>query len=148
MLRTLAPGGRTDHVRRPFAGIAGYAPYGITTAELEARFDENVALVDATRVRKLVGTTHKVLPQLVDEGLQFDLIYVDASHTALDVLADVALSWRLLREGGVMIFDDYGAIPPGEDPLQHPAPAIDAFLSLVSAEVVSNARQLSVRKTG
>src|SRR5438445_13196509 len=41
MLRTLAPGGRTDHVRRPFAGIAGYAPYGITTAELEARFDEN-----------------------------------------------------------------------------------------------------------
>jgi predicted O-methyltransferase YrrM len=130
-----------------FAGIAGYEAYGIATSELERRFDENVALVDASRVRKLVGTTHEILPRLVQEGQPFELVYVDASHAALDVLADVALSWQLLAPGGVMIFDDYGPTPPAEDPLQHPAPAIDAFLKVVRVEVVSNSRQLIVRKT-
>jgi hypothetical protein len=129
-----------------FAGIEGYAPYGIDASGLERRFDENVALVDESRVRKLVGTTHALLPQLVAEEQRYDVIYVDASHTALDVLADIALAWQLLAQGGVMIFDDYGAAPPGEDPLQYPKPAIDAFLGIVDAEPVSDARQLSVRK--
>jgi len=129
-----------------FAGIAGYTPYGIATDDLERRFDKNVALVDASRVRKLVGTTHALLPRLVEEEQLYDLVYVDASHTALDVLADVALAWQLLARGGVMIFDDYGGAPPGEDPLDYPKPAIDAFVELVQAEVISNAKQLSVSK--
>jgi Methyltransferase domain len=129
-----------------FAGIEGYTPYGIETSGLDERFDANVALIDASRVRKLVGTTHALLPQLVAEQEGYDLIYVDASHTALDVLADVALAWQLLVDGGVMIFDDYGAAPPGEDPLLYPKPAIDAFVRLVAPELVSDARQLAVRK--
>lgn len=133
-----------------FAGIAGYEAYGIETTELERRFDGNVALVDAARVRKLVGTTHRLLPELVDQAEQFDLIYVDASHTALDVLADVALAWQLLASGGVMIFDDYGGAPTGEDPLEYPRPAIDAFLTLVAGryDELDRTRQLIARKTG
>jgi SAM-dependent methyltransferase len=132
-----------------FAGLTAYEAYGIATAELEETFDHNVALVDGSRVRKLVGRTQQVLPALVDEGVEFDLIYVDASHTAFDVLVDVALAWQMLASGGIAIFDDYGEIPPGEDPLEHPAPAIDAFLQLVSGryEVVDNERQLIVRRT-
>jgi predicted O-methyltransferase YrrM len=131
-----------------FAGLSSYEAYGIAT-ELEDAFDHNVALVDGTRVRKIVGKTQHVLPTLVDEEQAFDLIYVDASHTALDVLVDVVLAWQLLLPSGVAIFDDYGPIPDGEDPLAHPTPAIDAFLQLVRGryEIVDQHRQLIVRKT-
>ena len=37
----------------------------------------------------------------------FDLVYVDGSHLAADVLQDAVLSFRLLRSGGLLIFDDY-----------------------------------------
>jgi predicted O-methyltransferase YrrM len=132
-----------------FVGLPEYRAYGIAAARMEDAFDRNVALVDASRVRKLVGHTRRVLPELVDGERRFDLVYVDASHRALDVLVDVALVWQLLAPGGVTIFDDYGPIPPGEDALDHPTPAIDAFLSVVSGryEVLDDGRQLIVRKT-
>ena len=40
------------------------------------------------------------------DGL-FDLIYIDGSHSAKDVLLDSLLAWRLLRPGGAMVWDDY-----------------------------------------
>jgi len=132
-----------------FTGIPGYRAYGIAT-EIESAFDHNVAIVDAGRTRKLVGETHRVLPGLVAEGEQFDLAYVDASHIAVDVLVDAALAWKLLRPGGIAIFDDYGLVPPGEDPLEHPQPAINAFFDLVKsrADVLGRERQLILRKRG
>ena len=132
-----------------FAGIPEYAAYGIAGSGLEQSFDHNVALVDATRVRKLVGETHSVLPDLLAAGEEFDLVYVDASHRAVDVMVDAALSWKLLAAGGFAIFDDYGEIPAGENALDHPAPAIDAFLGVVAGcyEVVDRRRQLIIRKT-
>ena len=132
-----------------FAGIEGYEAYGITTDTSEA-FDHNVALFDGQRTHKLAGETHSVLPALVDAGDQFDLIYVDASHLAVDVLADAAFAWKLLRPGGVVIFDDYGLVPPGDDPLDHPQPALNAFRELVAsrADILGADRQLMLRKKG
>jgi SAM-dependent methyltransferase len=132
-----------------FAGIPEYAAYGISS-QLEGAFDRNVALVDASRVRKVVGKTHRVLSELADERARFDLVYVDASHHAFDVLADAALAWKLLNDDGIAIFDDYGPLPPEEDPLLYPTPAIDAFLGLIADrhEIVDDRRQLIVRKTG
>lgn len=117
------------------------------TPELEGRFDRNVALVDAARVRKLTGTTHSILPQLVANEERFDFIYVDASHEALDVLADAALAWRLLEPGGLMLFDDY-ALDQG-DPLLTPGIAVDAFHTVVASvsEVVLDRGQFALRKT-
>jgi predicted O-methyltransferase YrrM len=37
----------------------------------------------------------------------FDIIYIDGSHTSADVLEDAFLSWRLLKDGGTLVFDDY-----------------------------------------
>jgi predicted O-methyltransferase YrrM len=73
--------------------------------DLEARFDGNVAPF-AARVTKRKGSSLHVLPQLLDEQQNFDVIYVDGSHFADDVLADGINAWRLLRQGGVLIFDD------------------------------------------
>ena len=72
----------------------------------------------------------------VGEPLEsFDIIYVDGSHTADDVMADAVLSWGLLKEGGIIVFDDYrwngsfftgpGSHLPGE---LLPGMAIDAFI--------------------
>jgi hypothetical protein len=63
----------------------------------------------------------------------FDLIYVDGSHQASDVLTDAIIAFQLLRVGGVMIFDDYlwCMRPTGEeDTLNMPKAAIDSFISL------------------
>ena len=39
----------------------------------------------------------------------FDFIYVDGGHDAGTALADGLLSFRLLRPGGLIVFDDYTA---------------------------------------
>lgn len=73
--------------------------------ELEARFDRNVSSC-ADRLTKRKGSSLSVLPQLIDEQQKFDVIYVDGSHFADDALTDAINAWRLLDQGGVMIFDD------------------------------------------
>jgi predicted O-methyltransferase YrrM len=131
-----------------FAGLQIHQAYGVSTSQLEDTFDRNVALVDASRVRKLVGESRRLLARLLEEGLQYDFIYVDASHRALDVLVDASLSWQLLAPGGFLVFDDYGSVPVGDDPLLRPTVAIDAFRAVVAAEaeLEGEARQLILRK--
>jgi predicted O-methyltransferase YrrM len=80
-------------------------------------------------------SSHQALSRLIAEGReqQFDLIYIDGSHQAPDVLADAILSFKLLRVGGIMIFDDYlweEPLPGGTDPLRNPKLAIDAFVNV------------------
>lgn len=72
---------------------------------VEARFDDNLAPY-ADRLTKRKGRSTEVLPQLLGEQQQFDLVYLDASHFADDVLTDSITSWRMLRPGGMLIFDD------------------------------------------
>ena len=37
---------------------------------------------------------------------KYDIIYIDGSHEARDVLEDAVLAYRLLKIGGLLIFDD------------------------------------------
>lgn len=61
----------------------------------------------------------------------FDFIYIDGSHTAPDVLQDAVLCHPLLKQGGVLIFDDYGwSDPNNPDPTNSPAMAIEFFCSV------------------
>jgi hypothetical protein len=131
-----------------FEGSAEHEGSDTVPAELERIFDENVALVDAARVCKLVGPSAIVLPKLVAERERFDLIYLDGSHLGLDVLVDAALSWQLLAPKGFLVFDDYLWAELGADPLLCPRPAIDAFLALINGkyELLFADRQVAVRK--
>lgn len=52
-------------------------------------------------------------------GIRYDFIYIDADHTAVNVLLDAELSWSLLKKGGIMAFDDYTwgrDLPPSKTP--------------------------------
>jgi hypothetical protein len=106
--------------------------------DYEQTFDANIRAAGAeARITKLVGPSQQRLRPL--EPGTFDIIYVDGSHTADDVLADAVLGWPLLREGGLMIFDDYGwqGRPNGGPlPLELlPSLAIDGFITAYRNEI-------------
>lgn len=108
-------------------------------SEVERRFDRNIKKALATgaqaKVFKLKGFSRDGLLQLLNQGHagSFDLIYIDGSHQAADVLSDSVLAFMLVRVGGVLIWDDYlwSHEPLGQqDSLNMPKPAIDAFVNL------------------
>ena len=129
-------------------------------SDVEARFLHNVA-VAKQRVQHPVelvvhkGYSDQCLYQLLAAGKAgyFDFIYVDGSHQAADVLCDAVLSFRLLKKGGVIAFDDYiGAeeFSYGKDLFLCPKMAIDAFVNIYFRKLtVLNAPlyQLYVQKT-
>jgi predicted O-methyltransferase YrrM len=94
----------------------------------EQRFEHNVCQTGARhRVEKIKGRSQEVLRFL--QSSFYDFIYLDASHIAKDVLEDAVYAWPLLKEGGIMTFDDY-LWPDNPDPLLSPQLAIDAFLKV------------------
>ncbi len=107
---------------------------------IEQRFRHNVGRAIANASRKVDLVVHKgpsdmCLARLLGDGKggHFDLVYIDGSHQAPDVLCDAVLGFRLLRIGGIMVFDDYlwaEPLPGGTDTLRCPKPAIDAFINL------------------
>lgn len=66
---------------------------------------------------------------------KYDFIYIDGSHTTVDVLTDAVLSFPLLKVGGVMIFDDF-LWTVYEDPLLCPRIGIEAFLNCFQRKYV------------
>jgi predicted O-methyltransferase YrrM len=113
--------------------------------EYAERFDRNLAGYGA-RLRKISGNSTKALGILREENAVFDFIYVDGSHRRDDVMIDCLGAWRLLREGGVMLMDDYNWLP-GHPDAERVAPAVDAFLAWhPDAEVILKADQVVVRK--
>jgi predicted O-methyltransferase YrrM len=111
--------------------------------EVEIRFHHNTQLAIKSVPKKASLFTHKAysdaaLVKLLANGKKnyFDLIYIDGSHQAPDVLFDAVASFKLLRLDGIMVFDDYlwaeelPAHPDLIDPLRCPKPAIDSFINL------------------
>lgn len=74
----------------------------------------------------------------------YDLIYIDGDHHARNVLEDAVLCFRLLKVGGIMVFDDYG-VPETTD---LPRVGVDAFLSAYgpSVAVLHTGYQLILKK--
>ena len=77
----------------------------------------------------------------------YDIVYIDGSHTAPDVILDASLSWDLLKKSGIMIFDDY--MWEWERPPQdRPKIAIEAFLRIFKKElqVIHQEYQILIKK--
>ncbi len=75
------------------------------------------------------GKSQDILPTLKENS--FDFIFVDGSHFKKDVAADAELSHKLLKSGGIIIFDDYewGTDKPNIDRNCLPHDAIAEFLN-------------------
>ena len=126
---------------------------------VELRFKHNIKLAKQSVTHSVNLQVHKknsdvALSNLLASGHinTFDLVYIDGSHQAPDVLCDAVLGFRLLRSGGLMIFDDYfwqENLPEGVDLLRCPKPAIDSFTNLYCRKLNilgASAHQLFVQK--
>ena len=118
---------------------------GVNMSAVEKRFHLNIGRA-VVKVKNPVNVVlHKsfsdvALSKLIAEGKRgyFDFIYIDGSHQAPDVLCDALLAFRLLRNNGVMAFDDYlwqEQLSSGVDPIRCPKPAIDAFTNIYCRKI-------------
>ena len=139
-----------------------HQPGGMVEADMavvELRFKHNINLAKQSVNHPVNIRVHKensdiALSNLIASGHvnTFDLIYIDGSHQAADVLCDAVLSFRLLRNGGIMIFDDYfwqENLREGIDLLRCPKPAIDSFTNLYCRQLsilFASSHQLFVQK--
>jgi predicted O-methyltransferase YrrM len=99
----------------------------------QASFRQNIlAARSPEKVRLEIGRSQNLLRLYPANA--FDFVYVDGSHETVDVLEDAVLSFRLLRRGGIMGFDDFKwkdqAFPDAT-----PKRAINAFLSIYGRKI-------------
>lgn len=99
---------------------------------------ENVIKVKMTSIEFLTTAEDKEY---------YDFIYIDGDHTADAVFKDASLSWRALKPGGIMAFDDYQWEPQLPMHLR-PQPAIDLFLTLMKdhIDLIRTGPQIWIRK--
>lgn len=91
-------------------------------------------------------TSYDALSWLIQDApgdpANFDFIYIDGDHDPATTLTDAAMAWGLLRQGGVMLFDDY------EYPEEPTKVGIQGFLQgfVGKYDLVLQNYQLAVRK--
>ena len=111
-----------------FQGSPEHERLGLDVTDIYGRFCRNVQ-PHWRKVQVLRGLSQEVLR---DDRLapgSFHFAYIDGSHRAREVLEDTVLAFRLLRTGGLLIFDDYGWEDAPEE-TERPRLGIDAFLSV------------------
>ena len=123
-----------------FEGSPEHYAAGLQVGEIKMRFMKNTAAFgDRVTVRQ--GHSSRMLFGLEPEF--FDCIYVDGSHTEIDTLTDLVMSFNLLRPGGALLIDDFDQPAfPGVKA------AVDAFAKAYSSrlEVVHVAYQVHLLK--
>ena len=125
-----------------FMGSPEHEGLGVSVDGLFERFKNNVEPYKQ-KVHIFPGSSYLMLRSLPLRA--FDFVYIDGSHHSANVLEDAVLSWRNLKKGGMMAFDDYlwtfHTNRYSEDPkpvhdseedllLNEPKIAIDAFLKI------------------
>tara|TARA_B100001123_G_C15286548_1_gene1015830 strand:+ start:1969 stop:2235 length:267 start_codon:yes stop_codon:yes gene_type:complete len=78
----------------------------------------------------------------------FDLIYIDASHDARNVICDAILSFKALKVDGYMVFDDYEWKKMPHD-YQRPKVAVNSFIHMFrdNVKVTHKGYKMIVQKT-
>jgi predicted O-methyltransferase YrrM len=114
-----------------------------------SNYKENKVIISRKRSDKfLLEMTNMNQSLVCNNCLLFDIIFIDASHDSRDVIMDSILSWRLLKVGGVLIWDDYiwEKMPKLNE---RPKMAIDSFLMMFEGnyKILSKTTQLIVQKT-
>jgi predicted O-methyltransferase YrrM len=82
------------------------------------------------------------------EKYEYDFIYIDGDHTASAVRSDAENSWKMLKSGGILAFDDYLWKHDSNNPELSPAPAINSFIEqhYSELEVIVKNYQIWIKK--
>lgn len=126
----------------PFSGSVEHG--GIDMAAVESRFWANTNKTKRAeqKVSLMRMNSDKALLDMIRYNYQFDFIYIDGSHAPDVALTDACMSWPVLKQGGVMLFDDY--LYPHEPTKV----GIDAFLAGFEGkyDLLFSNYQLAVKK--
>ena len=116
---------------------------------IENNFNHNISFFPSINFNTFKGFSQEILPKWKC-GEKYDLIYIDASHRADDTLVDAYYAHRMLKEGGIIIFDDYGwKDPTNLHPVNSPQLGIDVFYNMYSENynMVLKGYQVGFQKT-
>lgn len=106
----------------PWEDYEDYPEYG---QEQTSNYDTYMKNLEnsgvSSKITTIRGYSNIEVPKFEDDF--FDIIYIDGNHEPEYVLEDAVLSFRKLKKGGIMVFDDYGW--GGPDLTQR---GIDAFI--------------------
>lgn len=128
-----------------FQGSMEDKKLGVDSSKLEKTFRKNMKAGGfSEKIEIMKGESRKMLKKLPES--KFDFVYIDGSHMAADVLTDALLSFYLLKEGGLLCFDDY-YWEEEPNPLHRPKMAIETFLKIFREqyELVHQGEQVIVR---
>ena len=119
---------------------------GINFEIIEKEFDDTLA-VFKKRLTKFKKKSHEFFEN-IKNNIQYDLIYIDASHRANDVLNDGKSAWLKTKIGGIIIFDDYNWNFYKKNIKDNPVYGINAFLSFNKNKykILSVHSQLIIKK--
>ena len=99
---------------------------------IEDNFRHNISFHDNINWNIMKGMSSKILPTLKLTP-KYDFIYIDASHQSDDTFVDGYYAHKMLKPGGLLIFDDYGWGDPNNKDINHsPRAGINAFTNLYS----------------
>ena len=88
----------------PYVDYNEYSEYKGKQENIYTSFLKNIE--PYKNIKHIRGFSHKEIPKFEDDF--FDLIYIDGNHEPDFVLEDAVLSFRKLRPGCILIFDDFG----------------------------------------
>ncbi len=114
---------------------------------VEKQFNYNLNLCERKNcVSVYKGISQRILKKFEENS--FDIIYIDGSHNAKDVMFDLQLCWNLLKKDGILILDDYLWLHDEAPITLTPKLAIDSFLTMYSdeLELLHKDYQVFVRK--
>lgn len=95
------------HCIDPWLNYNEYNEYKTEQTTNYSLFINNISKLSSTDLHKIYmyrGLSENIIPQFENES--FDMIYIDGNHLPKFVLEDAVLSFKKLKKGGWMIFDD------------------------------------------
>lgn len=116
-----------------FQGSNEFNQQRVSVDGLEDRFLGNMKPY-GDKYQLIKGSSQYVL-RSHDYDEKLDLIYIDGSHEASDVLEDLCLSYRAIKKGGYLVLDDYMWNYNNLQSYQSPKIAIDAFMECFKRKV-------------
>lgn len=101
---------------------------------IENNFRHNISFHPNVNFTIHKGYSQSVLPTF--QGKEYDFIYIDASHRADDTFVDGYYALKMLKKGGIIIFDDFGWKDPNNmHPANSPQLGIEVFNSIYDTEL-------------
>ena len=94
---------------------------------IEKNFDKNLS---SFIFNKIKDDSVIAMRKLLKQNIKFDFIYIDGSHNGEDILSDAIEAFKILKNKGIIFFDDFLQHDSNRDIQSYEG--IEKFLSLYS----------------